>query len=276
MDQTSDTIGGGARFTAGQIAERLGCEKRTVLLWFRDGCPHISVVRGTKQRTLLSTMDDVTAWLRAKGLDVRRPGAADPAPRAAAGGEASATDAPGEGDRPRAAGTLDEHGPLVAALVRERVEREFGMLRVADLVMRWLQAARQIDRMLHDAPQGKDAGEMDRWAGAFSKLSKEFRQLDEMRHELEVRHGRWVERTAARRIVASAAEQFAADLAQLGSDLARDLLAVLEPLLREDAAEEARRVLAVRVRETIDAARARRAESIRAALDAVDAARSAA
>jgi hypothetical protein len=251
MDATQPPPPGGAGgvalapepwFNAAQIAERVGREKRAVLLWFAEGCPSEERRKG-KQTFRVARLSEVRAWMQGRGLD--GPGAAQAKPEAteptAAAGPAQSRDAPNANE-------------LWAIAAKEQVERQIAMGGPVDFSSLIAESRRAIQELFGRGMPSAEAGtgEKDRWAGAYGKCVKELRQLEEARHAAEVRAGKWIDRQVAERMRVGEASIFAAELAGLPSETARAVVMALEGILPAERVEEARRRVAVAVRGLID------------------------
>lgn len=233
--------------SAVEVAQQFGKSKRAVLQWASLGCPSTTGKRAGRECRLF-TLEEVRLWLRTTGRDV--PGSelfkAEPASTDAAAAPEPAT---------AAAIALPAAG--IAGVDWPNMSRQLGRL---------------LDTMLAKQPStAGDFAAMQRLATALKNTLTELRALEEADLRRQERAGKWVDRIKAAGIMADAARQFASDLETLAADLPQAVLQALEgPGVDRTDGTATARVLTQAVRHTVDNIRARRAESIRRALEALE------
>jgi hypothetical protein len=231
--------------SAVEVAQQFGKSKRAVLQWASLGCPSTTGKRAGRECRLF-TLEEVRLWLRTTGRDV--PGSELFTP------------------------------PQPQTLAAEPTQAAAGIVLPAAGIagVDWPNMSRQLGRLLDTmlAKQPSTAGDfaaMQRLATALKNTLTELRALEEADLRRQERAGKWVDRIKAAGIMADAARQFASDLETLAADLPQAVLQALEgPDVNRNDGTATARVLTQAVRHTVDNIRARRAESIRRALEALE------
>lgn len=236
---------------AARIAALTGRKKRVVLKWAEEGCPHRVGMR-RNQPALQFNLDEVRAWLVARGLDPTRADTRDQE-------EAPQTpSAPPPAHPPSAQG--------VSELLSARLDELKGEVDWDLTIARTKLAIEEI--LAQRPPENAEPGWGVRWSEAVGKASERLIKLDAARAEARERSRQLLRRDEVTEILVSQGRMFAEDLESLAADLTRSIVTALADVLASDVLEAARRVIQVQVREATDGVRTRRAAAIRAALEA--------
>lgn len=242
---------------AADIARAIGREKRVVLLYFAEGCPHQETGTG-KRRTKIAKLSDVKTWVARRGLDVHRPGKAAPEPEPES---APAEPAP---ELPAA-----DAGPLFAS-ARQAMDAEFSG--PVDYDRQLAQVRRKLSELQYVSGAGDggklSAGESQRVVAAIAALNKELRMLDQAKHAAELRQGMWIETTKAAASLRQLAELVVAALESIPAAVAAAMTQALEEITDPRHHEAGRRACALAAEAAVAQARARMADEIARALGA--------
>lgn len=243
--------------SAGQLAELVGCAKRTVQDWFKKGCPHRLTER-KGQEARVSTEAEVRAWCKTQGIR----GLNESTERKAQG-----TQSTGPVELfATTAGTLADFERRVEAEVGRRIDARLAeLLDDPDYDQRIIDCRRvigQITRATNDRIfEGTEALQASQ---ILKNLSAELRMLEQSALEYRARRGDLIERRSMSRAIGGLTDVIVNAMDGVPTAASRESRAEFEkvPGIDHARAEAMARIVATTVDKVVSEARVRISEAL--------------
>lgn len=250
----ADGVNKPRNLTAKQIGERTGRDKRMVLNWcdvnqFQPPCPHVKVP-GARQVKVMLNLDEVKAWLVARGMPVML--TRDLKAEVDDAGKSEVV----RPELPAAAAAIPAQADMFARKQAEdlekdaqrrideaaRLEKYRGEIDYDTIIARL--SVQVEDLSQQRAPDGADAGWAQRWRQAVEGVTKELRQLDSARFEAQQRRKDWIRRSKHEDVLDAAASEFVSAMTAMRGRMPAAIVAVLAEIIPSDKIDMARRLIA--------------------------------
>ena len=219
-------------------------KRRVIQVWFKRGCPHRQEVRNN-QPCHLAQASVVLQWMRHNGMDPN-----------------VNTRVHGNGIAPKPRD--QEQGTLVETideLVAERCKELAGDVPYGSMIV---QTRLMLDRLQRLISGNISTAEAKNLSGSLADVSREIRNLESARFDVERRNGEWLRRRSVEQFVAELCQVFVLELTALSQSMATAVQSELEASFAGAGIDStvAARVATVAARRVVDEALSKRSTSI--------------